>query len=61
MDARVRTSVGLFSRTAIPATVACSAIAYDSTSIPDGQKYLSEQGCRTLFFPPIRRNELTDI
>ena len=24
------------------------------------QKYLSEQGCRTLFFPPIRDNELTD-
>jgi AAA domain/Domain of unknown function (DUF3854) len=28
--------------------------------LADGQKYLSEQGCRTLFFPPIRDNELTD-
>ena len=29
--------------------------------LADGQKYLSEQGCRTLFFSPIRDNELTDI
>jgi hypothetical protein len=29
--------------------------------LADGQKYLSEQGCRTFFFPPIRDNELTDI
>lgn len=31
------------------------------TPVADGQKYLSEQGCRTLFFPPIRDSELTDI
>jgi hypothetical protein len=29
--------------------------------VADGQKYLSEQGCRALFFPPICDNELTDI
>jgi hypothetical protein len=27
----------------------------------DGQKYLSEQDCRALFFPPIRDSELIDI
>jgi hypothetical protein len=31
------------------------------TPVGDGQKYLSEQGCRTLFFPPIRDSALTDI
>ena len=30
------------------------------TPVADGQKYLSEQGCRALFFSPIRGNELTD-
>jgi hypothetical protein len=30
------------------------------TPVADGQKYLSEQGCRTLFFPPTRDSELTD-
>jgi len=31
------------------------------TLVSDGQKYLSEQGCRVLFFPPMHRTELTDI
>ena len=31
------------------------------TPVEDGQKYLSEQDCRTLFFPPILDSELTDI
>jgi len=31
------------------------------TPLPDGQKYLSEQGCRALFFPPNHGSELTDI
>jgi hypothetical protein len=30
------------------------------TPVADGQKYLSEQGCRTLFFPPTCDSELTD-
>jgi hypothetical protein len=30
------------------------------TPVGDGQKYLSEQGCRALYFPPIRGNELTN-
>jgi AAA domain/Domain of unknown function (DUF3854) len=30
------------------------------TPVGDGQKYLSEQDCRALFFPPIRGSELTD-
>lgn len=30
------------------------------TALTDGQKYLSEQGCRTLFFPPGCGNELGD-
>src|SRR5215472_16072325 len=25
------------------------------------QKYLSEQGCRALFIPPVRADELTDV
>jgi hypothetical protein len=29
--------------------------------LSDGQKYLSEQGCRALFFPPNRGGELTDV
>lgn len=29
--------------------------------LPDGQKYLSEQGCRYLFFPPSCQDELSDI
>ncbi|MGB8521600.1 MAG: AAA family ATPase [Candidatus Acidiferrales bacterium] len=29
--------------------------------VADGQKYLSEQDCRVLFFPPTRDSELTDI
>lgn len=29
--------------------------------LADGQRYLSEQGCRALFFPPMRGGELTDI
>lgn len=31
------------------------------TPLADGQKYLSEQGCRALYFPPICGNELADI
>jgi hypothetical protein len=31
------------------------------TPVVDGQKYLSEQDCRALFFPPIRDSELIDI
>jgi hypothetical protein len=30
------------------------------TPVVDGQKYLSEQGCRVLFFPPMRSSDLTD-
>jgi len=30
------------------------------TAVADGQKYLSEQGCRVFFFPPTRDSELTD-
>jgi hypothetical protein len=30
------------------------------TPVADGQKYLSEQGCRALFFPPICASGLTD-
>lgn len=30
------------------------------TPVGDGQKYLSEQDCRALFFPPIRGSELID-
>jgi hypothetical protein len=31
------------------------------TLVSNRQKYLSEQGCRVLFFPPMDRSELTDI
>ena len=30
------------------------------TPLAEGQRYLSEQGCRALFFPPTRGNELAD-
>ena len=42
-------------------TVACCHRVRLDTPLEDRQKYLSEQDCRALHFPPIPDSELTDI
>jgi len=40
---------------------ACGHRVRLDTPLADGQKYLSEQGCRALFFPPNCGSELSDV